>query len=183
VNPVDILKDTCSPGSLVYEVLIRHGEQVAEKSLAIADSVSLVPLDRNFIYEAAMLHDIGICKTRAPRIGCYGRAPYICHGILGRHMLDHLGLSAHGLVSERHTGAGLTAENIGSNHLPLPCRDMVPVTIEEKIICFADKFFSKKPGSNTREKSFAEVICGLESLDKGHALRFLLLSDELAYTR
>jgi len=37
--------------------------------------------------------------------------------------------------------------------------------------------------SNTREKSFAEVICGLESLDKGHAQRFLLLSDELAYTQ
>ncbi|MEA2060097.1 MAG: HD domain-containing protein [Thermodesulfobacteriota bacterium] len=183
MNPVDILKDTCRPGSLLYEVLMRHGEQVARKSLDIAESVSSVPLDRNFIYEAALLHDIGVCKTNAPLIGCYGRAPYICHGILGRHMLDNLGLTAHGLVSERHTGAGLTAENIKNNHLPLPCRDMVPVTIEEKIICFADKFFSKKPGSDTREKSFDEVLYGLEKLDKGHAMRFLLFCDELAYTQ
>ena len=47
------------------------------------------------------------------------------------------------LVSERHTGAGITLENIVANNLPLPKREMVPVTIEEIIICFADKFHSK----------------------------------------
>jgi uncharacterized protein len=46
-------------------------------------------------------------------------------------------------VAERHTGTGLTLKEILRRDLPLPHRDMVPVSIEEKIVCFADKFFSK----------------------------------------
>ena len=46
-------------------------------------------------------------------------------------------------VCERHTGAGLTLEDILSQNLPLPHRDLQPETIEEKLICYADKFYSK----------------------------------------
>ncbi|MFI3239735.1 MAG: phosphohydrolase, partial [Bacteroidales bacterium] len=44
---------------------------------------------------------------------------------------------------ERHTGSGLTATEIASARLPLPIRDMLPVTVEERLICYADKFYSK----------------------------------------
>jgi uncharacterized protein len=44
-------------------------------------------------------------------------------------------------ICERHTGSGLTAEEIVSGGLPLPERDFLPETLEEKIICLADKFF------------------------------------------
>ena len=46
-------------------------------------------------------------------------------------------------VCERHTGAGLTLNDIVSQNLPLPHHDLQPETIEEKLICYADKFFSK----------------------------------------
>ena len=46
-------------------------------------------------------------------------------------------------VCERHTGAGLTLDDIVSQDLPLPHQDMQPETIEEKLICYADKFYSK----------------------------------------
>ncbi|MDR1091278.1 MAG: phosphohydrolase, partial [Prevotella sp.] len=49
----------------------------------------------------------------------------------------------HALVCERHTGTGLTLEQIVTEKLPLPHREMVPVSIEEQIICFADCFYSK----------------------------------------
>jgi len=41
------------------------------------------------------------------------------------------GYPKHGLVCERHTGTGITLEMIIKNNLPLPHRDMVPVSMEE----------------------------------------------------
>ena len=40
-------------------------------------------------------------------------------------------------------GAGLSIADIEKHNFPIPKRDMMPTTIEEKIICFADKFFQK----------------------------------------
>ena len=36
-----------------------------------------------------------------------------------------------------------TLDDIVSQNLPLPHHDLQPETIEEKLICYADKFFSK----------------------------------------
>ena len=41
-------------------------------------------LDKDFLYEAAMLHDIGIFLTDAAGIHCFGDKLYICHGYLER---------------------------------------------------------------------------------------------------
>ena len=90
-----------------------------------------------------MLHDIGIFLTDAEPIHCFGKYHYLCHGYLGADLLRNEGLPRHALVAERHTGTGLTLKQILERDLPLPHRDMVPVSIEEKIVCFADKFFSK----------------------------------------
>jgi uncharacterized protein len=62
---------------------------------------------------------------------------------LGAELLLKEGLPRHALVAERHTGTGLTLKQILERNLPVPHREMVPVSVEEKIICFADKFFSK----------------------------------------
>ena len=81
--------------------------------------------------------------TDAPSIHCYGDKPYICHGYLGAELMRREGLFRHALVCERHTGAGIPLEQIEQEDLPLPHRDLVPVSLEEQVICFADKFFSK----------------------------------------
>lgn len=125
------------------QILLKHSEDVAQKVLEIAEAHPEFHLDRQFLYEAAMLHDIGILYVDAPGICCYGTKPYICHGMLGAELLRNEGLPAHARVAERHTGTGLTKEEILRQSLPLPPRDFVPETLEEKIICYADKFFSK----------------------------------------
>ncbi|MCP4022476.1 MAG: HDIG domain-containing protein, partial [Desulfobacteraceae bacterium] len=100
-------------GSTAYTILIEHSRFVARKSLELADRLSDLNPDMAFIEEAAMLHDIGIFMTDASSIGCMGDSPYLCHGFLGRKLLDDLGLDERlGLVCERHTGAGITKENI-----------------------------------------------------------------------
>ena len=129
-------------------LLLEHSQSVARKALQIVAFHPRLHLDSQFVEEAAMLHDIGMCRTNAPGIHCHGSEPYILHGILGRQMLESLGLYRHARVCERHTGAGITAAEIISQHLPItPPRDLLPETLEEQIICYADKFFSKsRPG-------------------------------------
>ena len=124
-------------------ILIVHSQSVAQKALQIVSLHPELNLDRQFVEEAAMLHDIGIIKTDAPGIECHGKEPYIRHGLLGAEMLRAEGMPRHARVCERHTGAGLSLEDIVSQNLPLPHQDFLPETLEEKLICYADKFFSK----------------------------------------
>ena len=135
--------------------------------------VSLHPelnLDREFIEEAAMLHDIGIIKTDAPGIKCFGTEPYICHGILGAEMLRQEGLPRHARVCERHTGAGLSLNEIVSQNLPLPHQDFLPETLEEQVICYADKFFSKT--HLDREKSVEKAEKSIAKFGEEGLARF-----------
>lgn len=131
----------CQPE--LEQILLKHSEDVAQRVLEIAEAHPEFHLDRQFLYEAAMLHDIGILYVDAPGICCHGTRPYICHGMMGAELLRNEGLPAHARVAERHTGTGLAKEEILRQSLPLPPRDFVPETLEEKIICYADKFFSK----------------------------------------
>jgi uncharacterized protein len=124
-------------------LLIKHSRQVAEKCLAACDKHPELNLDRAFVEEAAMLHDIGIRWCHAPSIFCQGDKHYICHGMIGGELLRKEGLIRHAQVCERHTGTGLTKEQIIRQQLPLPAEDFIPVSLEEQLICYADKFFSK----------------------------------------
>ena len=125
------------------DLLLLHSRLVADKALAIVDAHPELGADRAFTEEAAMLHDIGIFLTDAAPIHCFGKYHYVCHGYLGAELLVKEGLPRHALVAERHTGTGLTLKQIMERDLPVPHREMVPVSVEEQIICFADKFFSK----------------------------------------
>ena len=135
------------------DLVVAHGGAVAELAVHIGRNLALSPAELEFLHQAAMLHDIGICRVHAPDIGMQGIAPYIQHGILGREILEQEGLPRHALVCERHIGVGLTVADIVRQQLPLPHRDMVPGNLLEEIICFADLFFSKRPGRLLHRKS------------------------------
>ena len=127
----------------LLKILLKHSKAVADTAIAIAKAHPELPIDRQFLLEAAMVHDIGIIKTDAPDIQCFGTEPYIRHGVLGAEMMRAEGYPLHARVCERHTGAGLSLKEIEEQSLPLPHEDLLPETLEEKLICYADKFFSK----------------------------------------
>jgi uncharacterized protein len=143
IDPYHIIKKYYPEGSAIYQVLVIHSEQVRDKAIEIAGLHPEFGLDKQFLAEASMLHDIGIFLCDAPRIHCHGTHQYIQHGFLGADILRTEGLEKHALVCERHTGVGLTLEMILRNNLPLPHREMLPVSVEEQVICYADKFYSK----------------------------------------
>ena len=151
-------------------ILINHSQSVARKALQIVSSHPELHLDAQFVEEAAMLHDLGIFRTDAPSIHCMGDEPYICHGRIGAELMRAEGYPRHARVCERHTGAGLTKHDIISQKLPLPEEDFLPETIEEKVICYADKFFSKT--HLDREKSIEKAEKSLAKFGEDGVMRF-----------
>ncbi|MFW6081548.1 MAG: HD domain-containing protein [Desulfosalsimonas sp.] len=172
MNPLDLIEKYYPPGSPGYRVLLKHSGRVAGAAVKIAARVPHLLPDAGFIWEAAMLHDIGILYTWSPDIGCFGDHPYLSHGYLGRALLEKHGLPRHALVCERHVGAGLTAADIKTQNLELPLRDMLPETVEEQIICFADSFFSKTPPPAGSRRSAEQVAASLEPYGRDKTERF-----------
>lgn len=159
MDPLAIIQHYYAPDTAAYRILVDHSRSVADKALCLGRQHPEMHLDLPFVEEAALLHDIGIFKCHAPEIGCHGEAPYICHGYLGADLMRAEGYPRHALVCERHTGTGISLDMIEREHLPLPYRDMRPVSLEEQLICFADKFFSKtKLG---QEKPVEKIRAGL----------------------
>lgn len=156
-----LIEKYCAGNLELQHILLTHSRQVADRALAILsihpEWVTTGEVDPVFVEEAALLHDIGVVRCEAPRIHCLGNHAYIEHGYLGAEILRQEGLPKHASVAERHTGTGITLEQILRENLPLPLQDYSPRTLEEKLICYADKFYSKthlgedKPMSKIRQ--------------------------------
>ncbi len=170
MNPLKIIEKYYPNNSKLYSILVDHSRLVADKCLSIIKQNPTLELNALFVEEAAILHDIGVFMTNAPSIECFGAHPYICHGYLGAAILSKEGFPKHALVAERHTGTGISLEEIKQRKLPLPHRDMLPVSLEEQLICFADKFFSKS--HPTKEKTVEEVRSSMRNISETSLKRF-----------
>lgn len=150
-----------------------HSEQVANKALDICMKKNLL-LEPDDVYIAAMLHDIGVVKCWAPDIYSRGSLPYLQHGIEGKKILENNGYSQYSSICSTHTGAGISSKEIRQNHLPLPEKDFLPQTLLEKLICYADKFYSKSHDL-TREKTVQQVLIQIKKFGSDSYKRFLEL--------
>ncbi len=160
-DPQPIIDKYYPEGTPLRDIYMRHGQSVADLALEIARERGLA-VDREQVYTAAMLHDIGIFLCDAPGIHCHGSEPYIAHGPLGAALLRREGAPEWAArVAERHTGAGIG--------------DMVPETLLERLICYADKFYSKS-GSMER-KTLAQVEASMERFGPENLARFRKLLD------
>lgn len=157
-------------GKPLSTLVWNHCQQVATLALDIAKGHTQLDIDLDLLYEAAMLHDIGVFATHAPSILCVGDEPYMRHGIIGARLLREEGLEAHARVCERHIGVGLTSTEIVTQQLPLPHEDMLPETLEEKLICYADNFFSKSHPESMR--TFTQVRNGIARFGEDNVARF-----------
>ncbi|MDO4981046.1 MAG: HD domain-containing protein [Prevotellaceae bacterium] len=170
MNYQSIIDKYYADDNQLRHILLTHSRAVADFALRVADRHPELHIDRQFVEEAAMLHDIGIFRCDAPGICCHGTEPYICHGRIGALLLREEGYPRHARVCERHTGAGLTLDDIVTQQLPLPHQSFLPETIEERLICYADKFFSKT--RLDREKTFEQAVGSLMKFGAAGVDRF-----------
>lgn len=117
----------------------RHSEKVADKALEIADKITKTNVDKNLIEIGALLHDVGRTKTHGFR-----------HALIGGKILRERGFSINlARICETHILGGLDKED--AKRFGLPEKDYLPKTLEEKIICLADKHMA-----GTREVTIKE---------------------------
>jgi len=167
INYYRIIQKYIPPYSVTYSIYITHVTLVTAKALEIARRLKLTKEQQQFIEEACMLHDIGIIKVDAPEIGCTGELPYIQHIVEGRKILEAEGLPLHAKIAENHIGVGgLSKREIVEGKISLPQRDMLCESIEEKIISYADLFYSKNPKRLFIEKPLKQVQAKVKKYGK-----------------
>ena len=159
---IGLLKKYYPEDSITFAYLYEHSTAVAEMAVKIAANKPELGADVKFVHSSAIIHDIGIFMTYSPKIGCFGEFPYIAHGYLGRELIEREGYPEHALVCERHVGVGISRNEIITKGFPLPHRDMIPVSIEEEIVSYADLFYSKKPGMISTPKDPEKIMKKLE---------------------
>ncbi len=133
------------------EDVIKHCIMVSKKALEIADRIE-IPLNKDLIRRGALLHDLGRCEAHD-----------ITHGVKGAKIAEKLGISRDVInIIERHVGAGITAKEAAKAGLPR--KDYLPVTLEEKIVSYADNLTLE-----SRTISFEESLDKFNKiLGKGH---------------
>ena len=109
--------------------VIKHCKAVSALAVKFAkacESKGLV-VDINLVEVGALLHDIGRSKTHD-----------VTHAVAGVEIAKSLNLPQ-SIVSiiECHIGGGISADE--AEKLGLPVKDYFPVTLEEKLVAYADK--------------------------------------------
>jgi uncharacterized protein (TIGR00295 family) len=111
------------------QILLGHCRTVAMVAEIVASEFNRkgISVDLKAIRAAALLHDIGRNRTHA-----------VQHGYVGAEIVEREGVDRKvGEIIRKHVGAGISREEAQS--LGFPEGDFVPRTLEEKIVCFADK--------------------------------------------
>jgi len=109
--------------------IVSHCQAVAMAAKIVADEFERrgTSVDERAVIAGALLHDIGRARVQTVR-----------HGLEGAEILEREGVDGKVVeIVRRHVGAGISPEE--AKTLGLPDLDYIPRTLEERIVCFADK--------------------------------------------
>ena len=113
-----------------------HSISVAKRALEIANKITKARVNKELVVIGGLLHDIGRAYTHGFE-----------HARVGGKILRERGLPRKlAKICERHILGGLDKKD--ARELGLPERDYIPESLEEKIVCLADKMvIGSKPVS------------------------------------
>lgn len=134
-----------------FSIVLSHVKLVERIALKIANKIKKNghPVDIELVKVGSLLHDIG-------RFSCPPKTKMsIRHGIVGGTILRKEAkdpknkkiksmLLKCASVCDRHIGVGIMKSDIKKQGLDLPVKDLVPKTLEENIISYADNLAEGK---------------------------------------
>jgi len=128
---IQLLRETNCPPQV-----ISHCIAVANYALELANRLQAndLSIDLSLVEAGALLHDIGRSKTHG-----------VDHSIAGAAIAQNLNLPPTLVnIIKRHVGAGISSEE--AQQLGWPKDNYIPQTLEEKIVCYADKRIDNDKG-------------------------------------
>lgn len=118
----------------------RHSIVVAKRAYQIASKITKSKVDKDLVLIGGLLHDIGRAKTHGFK-----------HAIIGGRILRERGYPKElAKICETHILGGLDKED--AIKIGLPEKDYLPETIEEKIVCLADKMTAGRKSVTIEER-------------------------------
>jgi uncharacterized protein len=121
---IQLLNENRCPDKVIF-----HCQAVAKLALQIAEELNSkgFKVDVALVEAGALLHDLGRSKTHT-----------VDHAIIGVELAQKAGLPQPVIdIIKRHVGAGISQNE--AEWLGWPKDNYVPQTLEEKIVCYADK--------------------------------------------
>ncbi len=150
--PEDVLRVWNKYG--LPENVRRHCIKVAEIAKRIAERIrNRIDVDVDAVVKGALLHDLGRAITHAP----------FEHFIISGELLRKEGFDEKiARIAEKHFSAGVDEKDAKRLKLRV-IKNFMPETLEEKIVCYADKVTR-----GDKEITFEEFLKRLDELEKEH---------------
>lgn len=169
---IEALHRKYAPNEQVYQLVYGHCAIVNEIAQWCAKNIS-ESVDTELLSTAALLHDIGTYLFFDDHGKIANSRLYPLHAILSAKIITDEGVDTRvASLAETHILLGLSKQEIITKPWPLPARDYIPNTIEGEILCYADRFHTKKPVFN----SYDAFLARLEKVDPEQAVKFVLWS-------
>lgn len=170
MSPLAVINKYYPTDTPLRRLLLHHSWQVTDLALRCANAHPELELNKSLVLSGGLLHDVGIFLCHAPKIHCTGKSHYLLHGFLGARLMRDEGLEAIARICERHTGAGLRKDALLPLGLQMLPHDFLPETLEEQLICYADKFYSKSRPENAL--TYEQALHALLRFGEDGARRF-----------
>jgi len=171
------LHERLAPHPAALDLVLTHCRIVGRVAEALAAGLAAgtrPAVDPDLVRAGCLLHDVGVYRLYGPD-GALDHASYVRHGVLGHELLRDLGFpEVLCRFASRHTGVGLTREDVVAQRLPIPVDDYTPHSIEEQLVAYADAFHSKTdPPTFVSPQTYAGRIArfGADKADRFAALR------------
>lgn len=152
-----------APNDAVFTLVYDHCQIVSEIAQWCVNNLSAKEkVDVGLLTTAALLHDIGAYVLFDDMGRVTNKRLYPLHAILGGKIIADEGIDERvAQIVETHLLLGLSEKEIAEKPWPLPARGYIPNSIEGELLCYADRFHSKKPTFNSYEAFLVRLQEGM----------------------
>jgi uncharacterized protein len=157
LNQIKAIHQRYAQNDTVFKLVFEHCEIVTRIALDAAER-SNEQIDKTLLQAACMLHDIGTYALFDENGRAANHELYPQHAQFGAILIRNEGFSENiAAAVETHVLMGLTKQEVQARPWPLPPRDYEPASIEGELLCYADRFHSKKPQFNSYEMFYKRL--------------------------
>ncbi|MDB5185112.1 MAG: metal dependent phosphohydrolase [Candidatus Saccharibacteria bacterium] len=156
-DAIEALHHRYARNEAVFDLVYTHCGIVTEIALWCADRIA-APVDRELLIAGCMLHDIGTYALFDDSGHIENQHTYRQHAVFGAALVAEEGYDPRIVAMIRnHVQMGLSKQEIIDNQLALPHNDFQPQTLEERLVCYADRFHTKLPVFSSYETLLATM--------------------------